>query len=174
MAKRNPAFYEVIVGNIGKVWQGSNYMQAMAKYAAYVKQSKSGVGRAGGEQVSLWKNGDVIREHDETEPGYTSNPRIPNGRLVPARIRHNGKTYAGKVKRVNGRVKIFVTPQVARKIGSTVRPNPVLYPVVEVRHEGKGATTKVIDKLPYHKAIAKMKRMKKLHPDRAYRLGEMF
>ena len=42
--------------------------------------------------------------------------RIPNGRLVPARIRHKGKTYPGKVKRVNGRVKIFVTPQVARKI----------------------------------------------------------
>jgi hypothetical protein len=44
------------------------------------------------------------------------NPRIPNGRMVPARIKHNGKTYAGKVKRVNGKVKIFVTPEVARKI----------------------------------------------------------
>lgn len=44
-------------------------------------------------------------------------PKIPNGRLVPARIRaRNGKTYAGKVKRVGGKVKIFVTPQVARKI----------------------------------------------------------
>jgi len=42
--------------------------------------------------------------------------RIPNGRMVPARIRVKGKTYAGKVKKVNGRVKIFVTPQVARKI----------------------------------------------------------
>lgn len=37
-------------------------------------------------------------------------------KLVPARIKHNGKVYAGKVKRVNGRVKIFVTPEVARKI----------------------------------------------------------
>lgn len=36
--------------------------------------------------------------------------------MVPARIKHNGKTYAGKVKRINGRVKIFVTPEVARKI----------------------------------------------------------
>jgi hypothetical protein len=42
--------------------------------------------------------------------------RIPNGRMVPARIKCKGKTYAGKVKRVNGRVKIFVTPEVARKI----------------------------------------------------------
>ncbi len=41
---------------------------------------------------------------------------IPNGRLVPARIKHNGHTYSGKVKRVNGKVKIFVTPEVARKI----------------------------------------------------------
>ena len=48
--------------------------------------------------------------------GKPKTPRIPNGRLVPARIRHNGKTYPGKVKRVNGRVRIFVTPQVARKI----------------------------------------------------------
>lgn len=46
----------------------------------------------------------------------TEAPKIPNGRLVPARIKHNGKTYTGKVKRVNGKVKIFVTPEVARKI----------------------------------------------------------
>lgn len=46
------------------------------------------------------------------------NPSIPNnGRMVPARIRtKNGKTYSGKVKRVNGKVKVYVTPEVARKI----------------------------------------------------------
>lgn len=47
--------------------------------------------------------------------------KIPNGRMVPARIRHKGHTYSGKVKRVNGRVKIFVTPEVARKINPEAR-----------------------------------------------------
>ncbi len=42
--------------------------------------------------------------------------RIPNGRMVPARIRHKGKTYPGHVKKVNGKVRIFVAPKVAMKI----------------------------------------------------------
>lgn len=65
--------------------------------------------------------GEGIEAKEYFFEGFLSVPdsykkKIPNSRLIPARIKHNGKTYVGKVKRVNGRVKIFVTPEVARKI----------------------------------------------------------
>lgn len=54
--------YEVIVGNIGSVYSGGNFMIASAKFAEYVKQSKSNVGRAGGENVTLLDRGEIKRE----------------------------------------------------------------------------------------------------------------
>ena len=59
--------------------------------------------------------------------------RVPNGRLVPARIRHKGHTYSGKVKRVNGRVKIFVTHEVARKINPHQHTGLKIVPVTKER-----------------------------------------
>ncbi len=56
--------YRVTVGNIGEVHQGNNKMCANQCYVAYVQRSKGDVGRAGGEQVTLWKNGEPIREHE--------------------------------------------------------------------------------------------------------------
>lgn len=67
--------------------------------------------------------------------------RIPNGRMVPARIRHKGKTYPGKVKRVNGRVKIFVTPEVAKKINGK-RVTSSLYPKRGMFGKGPGRKRK--------------------------------
>jgi hypothetical protein len=34
--------FQVLVGNVGHVYDGNNYMQAQCTYSAYVKQSKSG------------------------------------------------------------------------------------------------------------------------------------
>jgi hypothetical protein len=55
--------YEVIVGNIGTVYQGSNLKQANERYKEYVKQSKRGLGRAGGESVTMMKGGEIHKEH---------------------------------------------------------------------------------------------------------------
>lgn len=55
--------FEVIVGNIGTVYSGSNFMKASCKFAEYVKQSKTGYGRAGGEDVTLMHNGEPRKEH---------------------------------------------------------------------------------------------------------------
>ena len=55
--------FQVVVGNVGQVYDGSNYMQARAAYAEYVKQSKSGRGRAGNEPVTLFHNGEIKAEH---------------------------------------------------------------------------------------------------------------
>jgi len=56
-------FYEVIVQNIGKVYEGSNGFEANTEYQRYVGKSKRGEGRAAGEGVTLYKDGDILKEH---------------------------------------------------------------------------------------------------------------
>jgi hypothetical protein len=56
--------FEVIVGNIGTVYQGNNFMVACSKFTTYVKQSQSGVGRAGNESVTLFHKGEIRKEYD--------------------------------------------------------------------------------------------------------------
>ena len=55
--------YELIVGNIGSVYVGRSKREAMKHFAEYVSQSKSGHGRAGGEDVTLLQNDEPIKEH---------------------------------------------------------------------------------------------------------------
>jgi hypothetical protein len=59
--------YEVIVGNIGTVYDGSNKKEAVRTYNIYVRQSKANYGRASGEDVYLMLNGDIDREHHGNE-----------------------------------------------------------------------------------------------------------
>jgi len=62
MTQTNPKF-EVVVGNVGIVYSGNNYMQAQCKYDRYVRASKRGDGRVAGESVTLMHNGDIRMEH---------------------------------------------------------------------------------------------------------------
>ncbi len=55
--------FEVVVGNIGTVYSGNNFMQASAKYSSYLKDSESGYGRAAGENVTLLHDGEIRMEH---------------------------------------------------------------------------------------------------------------
>jgi hypothetical protein len=61
----NPKF-EVIVGNIGTVYSGNNFMVASCKFDAYVKQSKQEFGRACGESVTMLHNNKIRREYSGT------------------------------------------------------------------------------------------------------------
>lgn len=54
--------WEVTVGNIGTVYSG-NGTEAKRVFASYREQSKAAVGRAGGESVTLWKNGEPVKEY---------------------------------------------------------------------------------------------------------------
>ena len=54
--------YEVYVGNIGCVYSGSNERQAQKDYVEYVEQSKTNYGRAAGENVTLFKDGEPAYE----------------------------------------------------------------------------------------------------------------
>ncbi len=55
--------YEVIVGNIGTVYSGSDESTARAQFEYYENDSRTGYGRAGGEDVTLLAGGEIIREH---------------------------------------------------------------------------------------------------------------
>lgn len=55
--------FEVIVSNIGSVYTGNNFRRASAKFNSYVKASKVGTGRAGGENVVMMHNNEMRREY---------------------------------------------------------------------------------------------------------------
>lgn len=57
----NPIF-EIVVGNIGSVYSGNNFMQARSTYTQYVELSRNGHGRASGEAVTFFHNGEVRME----------------------------------------------------------------------------------------------------------------
>lgn len=48
--------YEVVVGNIGTVHTGNNKAKANKMFNSYVRDSKSGYGRAAGEHVTMFIN----------------------------------------------------------------------------------------------------------------------
>jgi hypothetical protein len=55
--------YEVVVGNVGKVYDGYDGAQASRDYWTYVNASALQTGRAGGEDVTLLRNGVISRHH---------------------------------------------------------------------------------------------------------------
>ena len=57
------AIFEVVVGNIGTVYSGNNFMQASCKFQAYVDRSKQNDGHASGESVVLFHNGEIRHEY---------------------------------------------------------------------------------------------------------------
>jgi len=60
--KNRESTYEVIVSNIGQVYHGHNFQEAHANLGIYVRASKSGHGRAAGEDVSFWRDGEPVME----------------------------------------------------------------------------------------------------------------
>lgn len=55
--------YQVIVGNIGQVYNGTDGQEAWNTFDEYVSQSISGKGRAGCESVTMMKDGDIDTEY---------------------------------------------------------------------------------------------------------------
>lgn len=63
--------YEVVVGNIGTVHTTNNPIDAKRVYGIYKKQSQGESGRAGGEDVTIFKDGDVFLEFTGTLNQYS-------------------------------------------------------------------------------------------------------
>jgi len=55
--------YSVIVGNVGNVLETTSRDEAVKTYGEYKRISISGVGRAGGEDVTLFCNDEPLYEH---------------------------------------------------------------------------------------------------------------
>lgn len=60
--------YQVVVGNIGTVYDGNSYLSACVHYSDYVTLSGKLHGRAAGEPVALFEDGHPIREHQPPTP----------------------------------------------------------------------------------------------------------
>lgn len=55
--------WQVVVGNIGTVYDGVDEEEARHHYEEYVGQSMTGMGRAGNEEVVLFHSGDEVASH---------------------------------------------------------------------------------------------------------------
>lgn len=55
--------YQVIVGNIGTVYDGDDPVAAMNNFETYKHRSDENLGRAAGETVTLMEDGEIKVEH---------------------------------------------------------------------------------------------------------------
>lgn len=55
--------YKITVGNIGVIIETESYKEARKVYDEYVSQSEAKYGRASGEEVILWKDGEPLVVH---------------------------------------------------------------------------------------------------------------
>ena len=55
--------HEIVVGNIGCVYSGENVQEAVEKFQTYTEHSQSGYGRAAGEAVTWFLNGEIYKEY---------------------------------------------------------------------------------------------------------------
>jgi hypothetical protein len=55
--------YRVVVGNVGTVYSGFNRKEAKEAFHSYVEDSEDNFGRAGGEDVALFEDDEIIDEH---------------------------------------------------------------------------------------------------------------
>ncbi len=62
--------YTVIVGNIGRVYEGESYTEAYAIYSDYVVLSANGYGRGAYEPVTLWTDSEPTKEFNPKPNGY--------------------------------------------------------------------------------------------------------
>jgi hypothetical protein len=63
---KTPARFEVVVGNIGTVYDGPLWKEALQAYSEYRWQSVANYGRAGGEPVTLFRDGEPKWEYQGT------------------------------------------------------------------------------------------------------------
>lgn len=57
------AWFSVVVGNVGTVYDGNDLAEAQRDYEAYCTASQRRQGRAAGEAVTLFANGEITAEY---------------------------------------------------------------------------------------------------------------
>ena len=56
------ARYQVVVGNVGTVYDGDDRQESRMKFTGYRSMSKGDYGRASGESVYLMDDGEIVLE----------------------------------------------------------------------------------------------------------------
>lgn len=98
--------YELYVGNIGNVWDGDDSKEATHLFDQYSYRSKLGIGRAGGEAVILFEDGDIKQEHEPREETMTNVTYIS---LEPHDVTNEHDDVTGaciEIKQVGDTVKV--------------------------------------------------------------------
>lgn len=57
------AYHEIIVGNVGKVYEGEKGNEALKVFLQYSSLSKRDYGRCAGESIQWYKDSDIHREY---------------------------------------------------------------------------------------------------------------
>ena len=55
--------YRLVVGGLGKVYDGESTSEAMRRFRMFVVQSKTAGSGSAGESVTLFKNYEIIKEY---------------------------------------------------------------------------------------------------------------
>ncbi len=74
--------YELVVGNLGTVHQGTDYGKAHREFFIYVNVSLAGVGRGAHENVTLMRDGEPCMEYVSKPGFYELSADMPNGDTV--------------------------------------------------------------------------------------------
>jgi len=56
--------YSVVVGNVGTVYDGKDYIKAKEDFDYYVELSKLNLGRVAGENVTMFCNDEIKKEYN--------------------------------------------------------------------------------------------------------------
>ena len=75
--------WQVVVGNIGTVYDGDDVGEADLTFRGYVKASASGLGRGAHEGVTIFQDGEPAKEHN---PPIIENKCGCNGKWDDSRI----------------------------------------------------------------------------------------
>lgn len=126
------ALWEVYVGNVGNVYRGSSEEDARREWEEYVEISKSDQGRAGGEEVNLFRGGDLVETYSPPMEELPPTPGINLGAF-------------GTPKRGEARVTVVEEPPVV-----IVDPDTIRYTAVAlVLESGRRITlSEVMKQLP--------------------------
>jgi len=90
--------HQIIVGNIGTVTDTDDSLEAHRSYIEYCKQSRDNSGRAAGESVAWFRDGDIYAKSFEaagnTDPAGVSRLSMAEIKSTYARVRPEGKWFS--------------------------------------------------------------------------------
>jgi len=120
--------YEVVVGNVGRVYNGTSKREADKVYHDYCKMSRSGYGRAGGEEVGLFVDGELEDSysppyHDEDEYRY-DDVGLDDIQMRERNPRKKGSAVYDSTLSITSSP-MFYTPNVFRSVMNDAQFKPV-------------------------------------------------